>query len=55
MKDGEFRLDFKIPMNIGTIKNSPPKIEFDETNGIVIVTYEISKFDEKEEDSDIDI
>ncbi len=55
MKDGEFRLDFKIPMNIGTIKNSPPKIEFDETNGIVIVTYEMSKFDEKEEDSDIDI
>jgi hypothetical protein len=55
MKDGEFRLDFKIPMNIGTIKNSPPEITFDETNGIVIVTYEISKFDEKEEDSDIDI
>ena len=55
MKDGEFRLDFKIPMNIGTIKNSPPEIEFDETNGIVIVTYEISKFDEKEDDSDIDI
>ena len=55
MKDGEFRLDFKIPMNIGTIKISPPEIEFDETNGIVIVTYEISNFDEKEEDSDIDI
>ena len=55
MKDGEFRLDFKIPMNIGTIKNSPPEIKFDETNGIVIVTYEISKFDEKEDDSDIDI
>ena len=55
MKDGEFRLDFKIPMNIGTIKNSPPEIKFDETNGIVIVTYEISKFAEKEDDSDIDI
>ena len=55
MKDGEFRLDFKIPMNIGTIKNYPPEITFDETNGIVIVTYEISKFDEKDDDSDIDI
>ena len=58
MKDGEFRLDFRIPMNIGIIKNSPPVIEFNESNGIVIVTYEISVFDRDydiDNDNDIDI
>ena len=50
MKDGEFRLDFKIPMNIGTISYFQPMIRFDETNGIVIITYEISKFQEEEDD-----
>ena len=55
MKDGEFRLDFKIPMNIGTIGNTPPETDYDESNGIFTVTYEISKFDGKGEDSDIDI
>ena len=34
MKDGEFRLDFRIPMNIGTISNYQPMIRFDEIKGI---------------------
>ncbi len=55
MKDGEFRLDFKIPKNIGMIKNSKPEIKFNEINGTVIITYEISKFQEEYDDSDIDI
>ena len=51
MKDGEFRLDFRIPMSVGIIKHSPPEIIFDETNGIFIVTYDR----DYDSDSDIDI
>ena len=53
MKDGEFRLVFKIPKSQFIISNSPPVIEFNESNGIVIVTYEISEFD-RDYDSDSD-
>ena len=55
MKDGEFRLDFRIPKNIGTISNYRPMIRFDEINGIVIITYEIYKYFDEEDDFDFDI
>ena len=56
MKDGEFRLDFKIPMNIGIIKNSKPEIKINKLNGVVIITYEIVKEEEEEyDDSNIDM
>ena len=58
MKHGEFRLDFRIPMNIGIITNSRPKIKIDKLNGVVIITYKIVKEEEEEEeydDSDINI
>ena len=55
MKDGEFRLEFRIPMKIGIIKDSKPKIEFDEPNGITVVTYKISKFDDDDDNGDIDV
>ena len=55
MKDGEFRLEFRIPMNIGIIKDSKPGIKFDEPNGIAVVTYKISKFDDDDDNSDIDV
>ena len=53
MKDGEFRLVFKIPKSQFIIFNSPSVIEFNESNGIVIVTYEISEF-YRDYDSDSD-
>ena len=55
MKDGEFRLEFRIPMKIGMIKNSKRKIEFDEPNGIAVVTYEISNFDDDDDNGDVDV
>ena len=56
MKDGEFRLDFKIPMNIGIINNSKPKIKINKLNGVVIIIYEIVKEEEEEyDDSNIDM
>ena len=69
MKDGEFRLDFRIPMSTCSFTNNGlPEIYYDEINGIIIVTYEIvneeeeeDKEEEKEEqeydddDSDIEI
>ena len=55
MKDGEFRLEFRIPMKIGIIKDSKPKIEFDDPNGIAVVTYKISKFDDDDDNGDIDV
>ena len=56
MKDDEFRLDFRIPMNIGIIKNSKLKIKINKLNGVVIIIYEIVKEEEEEyDDSNIDM
>ena len=53
MKDGEFRLNFKIPFSSEWyITRKIPKVEFNEINGVVIITYEISKYKEEEDDSD---
>ena len=50
MKDGEFRLDFKIPLSKCPILELKPEIKFDGIKGIVIITYK-----EEEEINDIEI
>ena len=55
MKDGEFRLDFKIPLSEGPILKSYPYIQFDPSNGIAVVTYEIAVDENPESGSDIEI
>ena len=54
MKDSPFRLQFKIPINLGTIRNSKPEIIKDKKNGLCILTYQLYETnDEAEEICDL--
>ncbi len=55
MKDGEFRLDFKIPLAEGLILTSKPEIFVDESNGVAVVTYTVAVDEDPESGSDIEI
>ena len=56
MKDGEFRLDFKIPFSSEWyITRRVPKVEFNEINGVAIITYQTYKREEEEEEEDISL
>ena len=53
MKDGEFRLDFRIPISQGTISNVDPVKKVDDLNGIITLSYDISLEDDNNGEIDI--
>ena len=53
MKDGEFRLEFRIPISQGTLSNDEPFKEVDDLNGIVTLSYQISPEDDNNGEIDI--
>ena len=53
MKDGEFRLEFRIPISHGTLSNYVPFKEVDDLNGIVTLSYDISLEDDNNGEIDI--
>ena len=53
MKDGEFRLEFRIPISQGTLSNDDPFKEVDDLNGIVTLSYQISPEDDNNGEIDI--